>query len=107
MIVSGGDEIELNKVFEYKEIKDFFEKGIFGSPESKTEILKREILNKNIKMPALYFGDSKKDYIASLENGLDFVFIKKWTEFKDYKMFCKKNSILVLNSIGDIAKIES
>ena len=43
LIVSGSDQKELRDIFKYKNIEKFFDAGIFGSPDKKTDILKREI----------------------------------------------------------------
>lgn len=94
LIVSGGDQIELRRVFEERKIESFFNGGIFGSPDNKNAILCREINNKNIKTPALFIGDSKYDYEVAQEAGLDFVFLYRWTEVSDYISWTDSNLIL-------------
>lgn len=94
LIVSGGDQIELRRVFEERKIESFFDGGIFGSPDNKNAILFREINNKNIKTPALFIGDSKYDYEVAQEAGLDFVFLYRWTEVSDYISWTDSNLIL-------------
>lgn len=74
LIVSGGDQNELRKVFSQRGLADLFDGGIFGSPDTKDEILAREIANHNIQHPALFFGDSKYDYQAATTAGLDFFY---------------------------------
>ena len=101
MIVSGGDQNELRKVFKYKNIYEYFDAGIFGSPNKKIDILIREIKKGNIKFPALMFGDSKLDYDVAVFNKIDFVFVHKWSDFKDYNNFCKKNSIKMVSYLSD------
>tara|TARA_B100000242_G_scaffold294357_1_gene276716 strand:- start:1157 stop:1822 length:666 start_codon:yes stop_codon:yes gene_type:complete len=101
-IVSGGDQDELNDIFRFKKIHSMFESGIFGSPDPKSLIFKREINKKNFKLPALYFGDSKNDYYSAKENKMDFVFVKKWTDVIDYKIFCQDNSLFMIDSISEI-----
>ncbi len=102
LIVSGGDQSELREVFNYKKINRFFDGGIFGSPDDKEKILRREIANGCIKQPSLFIGDSRLDHEVSSENGLDFVFVSEWTDFEDYELYCQKNSILVINSIFEL-----
>jgi len=97
MIVSGGMQKELKSVFNSLGMINLFDGGIFGSPETKLNILKREVNNGNIKFPALYIGDSKYDYIVSKSVGLDFVFLTDWTEFKDWKSFFDKKTKVFRN----------
>lgn len=54
LIVSGGDQAELRDVFSQRGISEWFDGGIFGSPDSKDEILARELANGNIDQPALF-----------------------------------------------------
>ena len=49
-------------------------------------------LNKD-KLPALFLGDSKLDHRVSVSNGLDFIFVSAWTEFRSYEQYCIENSI--------------
>lgn len=83
LIVSGGDQVELREVFSLRCLSCLFDGGIFGSPESKDQILAREIESENIKMPSLFIGDSKYDFSASNRVGMDFLFVHGWSEFKD------------------------
>lgn len=98
MLLSGGDQAELRRVFPRRFIQnhnlaELFETGIFGGPDIKEDVLNREIANKNISLPALFVGDSKYDYQAAKSAGLDFVFLSDWTEVKDWKDFCQANQI--------------
>ena len=43
LIVSGGDQNELREVFAARGISDLFDGGIFGSPDTKSMILDREL----------------------------------------------------------------
>ncbi|WP_322003665.1 HAD family hydrolase [Marinobacter alexandrii] len=102
LIVSGGAQDELRWVFQKKKIDKLFEGGIFGSPDSKEEILDREIGLGNIVEPALFVGDSKYDYLASKKYDIDFVFVKQWTEFSGWADFCRSNKIVVCESLIDL-----
>ena len=82
LLASGGDQSELREVFAARRIDRWFDGGIFGSPDSKEIILKREIENGNAVLPALFFGDSRYDHVAATGAGLDFVFVSGWTEFE-------------------------
>ena len=104
LIVSGGDQFELREVFNKRGLTSFFNGGIFGSPEKKIDIIKREIANGIIKLPALMLGDSKLDHIAAKSNNIDFLFVYKWTDFKSYKDYCIFNSIKTIGSVSEIKK---
>jgi len=87
LIVSGGDQAELNEIFSLRGLDTIFDGGIFGSPDTKELILAREYAEGNIGHKALFLGDSKYDYEAAKSANLDFVFLYKWTEFLDYDYF--------------------
>jgi len=94
LIVSGGDQDELRDVFALRGLRNYFDGGIFGSPDDKDKILAREKANQNIDSnPALFVGDSKYDYLAASKAGLDFVFLTDWTEVKDWHYWVNENNI--------------
>ena len=99
LIVSGGDQAELRKVFYERGLDKYFDGGIFGSPDNKIDILKRELENGNIKKTALFIGDSKYDYQAASKAGLGFLFINGWTEVHDHEKWCKNNNLKVFESV--------
>ncbi len=102
VIVSGGDQIELREVFAKRGISDLFDGGIFGSPDTKHEILAREIFLSNIKYPALFLGDSKYDFQAAIETGLDFVFLSGWSEVADWQRWIKDSGQVHMQSIQSL-----
>ena len=107
MLLSGGDQAELRRVFprrllENHNLAELFEAGIFGGPDIKEDVLTREKANANLPMPALFLGDSKYDYQAATKAELDFVFLSDWTEVKDWGEFCAENNIISYKNMGDI-----
>lgn len=102
LIVSGGDQAELNGIFRQRGILDLFDGGIFGSPDNKIDILARELGTANITEPALFIGDSKYDFKASHSQGLDFLFVHNWTEVKDWKEFVSENELAFMPSISGL-----
>ncbi len=96
MVLSGGDQEEIRNLFKKRDLAKYFDGGLFGSPDNKDEVLAREKVNGNIKMPALFVGDSKYDYEASNNAGLDFVFLSDWTEVPDWKEFCAAHQLTIL-----------
>ena len=103
LIVTGGDQAELREVFAVRGLNHYFNGGIFGSPEAKDTILEREISNGNITKSALFLGDSMYDYQAANTAKMDFIFISKWTEVKDWKKWICENEITNFNNIESIA----
>ncbi len=100
MILSGGDQTEIREIFKLRGMDSFFEAGIFGSPDNKDQVLNREKNNGNIQFPALFIGDSRYDYQASTQAGLDFVFLSDWTDFQSWQDYCEQHHIKVLKNLG-------
>lgn len=74
-VVSGGDQNELRDVFARKDLSSNFQGGIYGSPDTKSDILNRLIDRGELTRPAIFLGDSKLDSEAASGAGLDFLFI--------------------------------
>lgn len=104
LIVSGGDQAELRDVFASRGIAEWFDGGIFGSPDTKDEILARELTSGNIQPPALFLGDSKYDYQAASAAGLDFVFLSGWSEVADWQRWVTSEGITVRQNIRALTK---
>ena len=102
LVVSGGDQKELHRVFAQRDLLPFFDGGIFGSPDTKERILARELDNRNIQLPALFLGDSKYDYQAANQAGIDFVFISGWSEVEGHEDWCKANSLCSIVGIKQL-----
>ena len=101
LIVSGGDQTELRDIFTLRGMTELFDGGIYGSPESKDEILVRELASGNIQQPALFLGDSKYDYQAATQAGLDFIFLRKWSEALDAESWLMDENITSKFSLED------
>ena len=102
MIVSGGDQAELRNIFSIRKLDMYFDGGIFGSPDNKAQILKREVANGNISSPALFIGDSKYDFMVAKTIGLDFIFVTDWSDVENIKDFVHKENIRTFESISKI-----
>ena len=102
LIVSGGDQAELREVFAERDLAALFDGGIFGSPDTKDEILHREAQAGALVMPALFIGDSKYDYQAAHAAQLDFVFMSGWSEVQNHKAWCAEHGITERVSIADL-----
>lgn len=100
-VISGGNQNELHHVFKERGLEDFFDGGIFGSPDSKDDIMSKEMGNGNICLPALFLGDSKYDYDTSLRAGVEFIFVSDWSEFVGWRRFFAGRS----NVIGKLVQL--
>lgn len=103
LIVSGGAQHELREVFAARGLTPLYDGGIFGSPDTKDEILAREKANGNIKFPALFIGDSKYDFEAATNANIDFVFMTKWSEVKGLQEWLKEHSINYKQSVSELS----
>lgn len=102
MIVSGGDQQELNSVFSARELAGLFDAGIYGSPESKDEIFDRLRRSGQLAFPSLFIGDSRYDHEMAEKYGIDFIFAYGWTEFSEWQDYCNKNNIRSVMGVCDL-----
>lgn len=102
LIVSGGDQAELREIFSVRGIAELFDGGIFGSPDTKDEILSRELESRNITQPALFLGDSKYDYLAARDASIDFVFLSDWSEVCDWETWVKQEKITIFSRVSHL-----
>lgn len=100
MVLSGGDQAEIRTLFAKRDLAKYFDGGLFGSPDDKDEVLAREKANGNIQTPALFVGDSKYDFEAANNAGLDFVFLSDWTEVPDWQVYCQQHTLTTRRNIA-------
>lgn len=103
IVVSGGNEEEIKKVFKQKDMLSYFDGGIFGSPKSKDNIFSDLIENQVIQFPAIYLGDSKYDHQVATKYLIDFLFIHGWTEFKNWETYCREHSVSSIEKVAELA----
>lgn len=102
MVVSGGAEFELRKVFAERGLAALFDGGIHGSPATKDEILALQLASGALHQPALFVGDSRYDHEAATRAGLDFVFVHGWTEFVAWREYCAEQGIAVVAQVAGL-----
>lgn len=102
-IASGGDQSELREIFTLRNLSEYFDGGIFGSPDNKITIFSRELANNSAYSPIVFLGDSLYDYKCSCEFELDFVFLHKWTEFKEWNDFFSDKAVTIVSSLQDLS----
>ena len=100
-VVSGGFQSELRLVFDSRGLSDYFD-GVYGSPETKKDIVKMLQEDAMIDCPCVFIGDSKSDYIAASSINSDFIFMSDFTEFKDWQEFFKNKDVRIINNLSDL-----
>lgn len=103
LVVSGGDQAELRHVFAERGIAELFDGGIFGSPDTKDEILAREIAGGTVRMPGLFLGDSRYDHQAASTAGLDFLFLHGWSEFAQWRDYAAEHGFETRAGLDDLS----
>ncbi len=100
-IASGGKQDEIVNLLEKKSMLEIFDNGIYGSPTSKMEIVKKTILNteSNEKNKFVLIGDSFYDYECAKENGIKFIFASGWSDIKKPKDLFKNKNISFIKGI--------
>jgi phosphoglycolate phosphatase-like HAD superfamily hydrolase len=102
LVVSGGDQEEIRQVFAERKLDVLFDGGIFGSPDTKDDILAREKNSGTIRYPAIFFGDSSYDYSAAKKASIEFTFISDWSELAEWEQWCASNRIKHACNINSI-----
>jgi phosphoglycolate phosphatase-like HAD superfamily hydrolase len=102
LVASGGDQQELREVFQKRNILGMFDAGIYGSPDPKMDIVTRELARENIAHPALFIGDSRYDHEVARAHGMDFIFVRKWSEFEDLAVYAVSNGIEVIDDLASL-----
>jgi len=100
LIVSGGAQDELRRVFAARGLTAYFDGGIFGSPDTKDTILAREQAAGTIRNPALFLGDSRYDHQAAAAANLDFLFVSGWSEVINWQSYVDHHGIPYVKSLG-------
>jgi len=104
MVASGGDQKELREVFEARDLSQLFDGGVFGSPDDKDVIVKREKLSPDFVSPAIFIGDSQLDHKVAKQEGIDFVFAYKWSEFSQWQSYCEENKIFSVRDLTELSQ---
>lgn len=98
-VVSGSDENELNEIFSIRCIINLF-RIVYGSPLNKNQNMEKVIKTIGTKKKGAFFGDSKYDYTTSEKYGLDFVFVREYSEWNSGPEL--KNIVNYINNFNDI-----
>lgn len=102
MVMSGGDQEEVRTILASKHLDHLFDYGIYGSPDSKHDIVKHHLENNKNFMPAIFFGDAEYDIKTAKTFNLDFIFISGWTDFSDWEETVKRENIKSVEYLKDL-----
>jgi len=93
-VASGGDQNEVISVLKKRKLFSYF-KCVYGSPLSKVENLAIIDAKRELKLPGVFFGDARSDFLASKRFDLKFVFISGFSEWKQGLKFCEDNNMTI------------
>ena len=91
-IVSGGDQQELRYVFPARGLDNVFA-AIYGSPVDKHTHCQNIKSRYEEGTPILFVGDSRLDHEAARDNGFDFLFLSRYTDFDNWQSYCQQHSL--------------
>ena len=102
-VASGSDQEELRSIFYARNLDNYFDLGIFGSPSSKLTIVRVLISDNFQSSSGLVIGDSLLDYKVSLELQTDFIYISGWAESSALTNISTNNSIIAYDSLATLS----
>jgi len=100
-VVSGGAQSEIRYVFKQRGLDIYFN-GIYGCPESKEVIMSNILKLPDMKYPAVFIGDSRYDYEIAMRFNLDFFFMTRYTEFKNWKSYFVDKRVKIIESFDGL-----
>jgi len=104
-VVSGSDGEELKEVFNKRKIDSLFS-AIYGSPPTKTENMKKVKSRVGAQTKGIFFGDSRSDLEAAEKFGLDFVFVKGVSEWREGDRLTRIKGFLTIKDFKEEACTE-
>lgn len=104
-VVSGSDRKELEDIFKKRGIFKLFS-AIYGSPTTKIENMNKVIKKIGAQKQGIYFGDSKLDLDAAEQFGLDFIFVKGVSEWREGSRLTRIKGFLTIKDFKEEAWTE-
>ncbi len=101
IVVSGGMQEELHCVFNERNLSKYFD-NIYGSPDSKLEILQREANQGILFLPAIFIGDSRYDYECARNLDIDFIFMHYYSEFVNWQNYFHDKPVNIISNLGEL-----
>ena len=103
-VVSGGLQDELVAVFQKRGLAQYFDE-IYGSPQSKKDILIKLQAEGKLIEPAVFVGDSRYDYEVAAGINADFIFMSQFTEFENWKSYFADKPHLHIKNMTDLVAL--
>ena len=104
-VVSGSDGEELREVFNKRKIDSLFS-AIYGSPPTKTENMKKVKSRVGAQTKGICFGDSRSDLEVAEEFGLDFIFVKGVSEWREGDQLTRIKGFITIKDFKEEAWTE-
>jgi phosphoglycolate phosphatase-like HAD superfamily hydrolase len=104
-VVSGSDGEELREVFNKRKIDSLFS-AIYGSPPTKTENMKKVKSRVGAQTKGIFFGDSRSDLEVAEEFGLDFIFVKGVSEWREGDQLTRIKGFITIKDFKEEAWTE-
>lgn len=101
-LVSATERGDLKELCGYHNITEYFQAGIFGSPETKENNIRKALkMSLATASKTVYLGDRLSDSRAAKAAGVNFIFVQGWSDAKSSEILelAKNPSI---RSIGDL-----
>ena len=102
-VVSGSDKEELNSLLNQKKVSKYFTE-ILGSPTRKESHCSRIYKSENYG-PSLYFGDSRLDFICAEAIKSDFIFVEKYSDWRDIKIIEERRFFSKISTFDNLLSI--
>ena len=100
-VVSGSEHHELQQVLKERGVAHHFD-GIFGSPQTKKDIIADLAACGRLRHPAVFVGDSRLDFVAAQQARADFVFVQQWSELADWRDALPVDEIVIVDALSDL-----
>lgn len=98
IVVSGGMQEELRYIFVHRKLAGYFD-GIYGSPDSKLEIIRKLLSADRLSLPAVFIGDSKYDYECANGFNIDFIFMYQYSEFIGWQDYFNDKPVNIISNL--------
>lgn len=104
-VVSGSAEDELAAILQARGLERYF-LGVFGSPRNKHEILQDLVSSKQLRLPAVFIGDSRVDYETARSFSLDFVMVTDYSDWKDAQTVLVTETTIKVTTVDHLEQLK-
>lgn len=102
LVASGAEQEDLRLTLKELQIEKFFQ-YIGGSPDSKTQIIKKCMLKMpSTKIRGLFFGDALSDYEAAINLNFKFICVSEDSEWAELDSFLSCKGETIIENFDDI-----